>query len=299
MFELVSLSIAVVCPFLEGWQVCPWKGFNEWSIPLIMWQADKEKETNGKNDKGQNAIHISDFLHLKHFHINSCEEPPNNSLSLYRTVTHCATIARSPHISWLISLLTQALWPQLTFSQTPLAPSSTQRGHCSDEGSSKVDCVSFSAPNKSWPLVAVTQSPPHRNVPLDIPGKVIGGDLASAGRSGPRVITTLALSLVPFIQRQKCCSGGRGFVLVRVHSVYWRIVPLPSKVFCWVFQCYFSVCLPDLLHFCIRRESCVLLAHLLHFFSDTESWFCRFSTIYVFQDSLLYCYSKTVLTYSV
>lgn len=53
-----------------------------------------------------------------------------------------------------------------------------------------------------------------------------------------------------------------------------------------VFQCYFSVCLPDLLHCGIRRESCVLLAHLLHFFSDTESWFCRFSTIYVFQDSL-------------
>lgn len=152
--------------------------------------------TNEKNDKGQNAVNISDFLRPKHFHINSCEEPPipvwlNNSLSLYCTVTHCVAIAWSPHISWLISLwlgLYGHSWPS---HFNPFAPFYTQYGHCNNEGSFKVDCVSLSAAKQeSTPcghdLLSWSCLPSLRNLPLDIPGEIFGGDLAWVGQGWPQ-----------------------------------------------------------------------------------------------------------------
>lgn len=94
-----------------------WAGLSKWSIPASLSSGRQMR----KNDKGQNAIDIPDFLCPKHHHINSCEESAtpdwlNNSPSLCCTVTHCVTIAWFPHIYWLISRLTWTVGPQLTFS---------------------------------------------------------------------------------------------------------------------------------------------------------------------------------------
>lgn len=169
--------------------------------------TDEQKMTNEKNDKGQNAINIFDFLQCPtHLHINSCEEPPmsvwlNNSLSLYCTVSHCATIACSPHISWLISQwvgLYGHSWPS---HFDPVVPSHTQYGHCNDEGTFNADCVSSSAAKQEstpygYDLLSWSRSPSLRNLPLVV---LEGNFWRWFGMSGPRVTTTLALSLVPFI----------------------------------------------------------------------------------------------------
>lgn len=68
---------------------------------------------------------ITDFLHPKRFHINSCEESSspaglNNWLPVYCTVTLCCTLIWSPHMSWPLPL-------------TPLASSHTQSRHCKNE----------------------------------------------------------------------------------------------------------------------------------------------------------------------
>lgn len=141
--------------------------------------------------KGQNAINISDFLRPKHFHINSWEPWLNNSLSLYCTVTHCLTIAWSPHISWLISLwlwLYGHSWPS---HFNPFAPSYTQYGHCNNEGSFKVDCVSLSTAKQELTpcgrdLLSWSRLPSLRNVARDIPREIFGGDLAWVGQGWPQ-----------------------------------------------------------------------------------------------------------------
>lgn len=131
-----------------------------------------------------------------HSHINSREELPvsvwlNNSPSLYCTVSHCATIACSPHISWLISQwvgLYGHSWPS---HFNPVVPSHTQYGHCNDEGTFNADCGSSSAAKQEsspygYDLLSWSRSPSLRNSPLVIPGEIFGGDLAWVGQGWPQ-----------------------------------------------------------------------------------------------------------------
>lgn len=168
-----------------------------------------------------------------HLHINSCEEPTmsvwlNNSLSLYCTVSHCATIACSPHISWLISQWVGLYghgWPS---HFNPVVPSHTQYGHCNDEGTFNADCGSSSAAkHESTPygydLLSWSRSPSLRNSPLVIPGEIFGGDLAWVGQGWPQHLRFR--SCHSFSHPSSSSARGVKVLSLRIYIMCWGVVP--------------------------------------------------------------------------
>lgn len=79
-------------------------------------------------------------------------------------------------------------------------------------------------PNKNQPLVAMTQSPEVALLsPKNLPPRVPRGKVSELiwHEWGPRVTTTLTLSLVPFIHCQNFSVGSQGFGLGRIFSLRW------------------------------------------------------------------------------
>lgn len=194
----------------------------------------------GENDKGKNAIDISDFLRPKHYHINSCEESTNPSLTrqfpvfVLHSHSLCGYSFVSTHLLTYISADSGSMATADLLSLTLFLPAPHSTSIVTMKEVLKSTVSPSPLRNKNRPLVAMTQSPgvarrPPGICPFHIPGDIFGSDLAWVERSGPRVNTTLALSLVPFILCQKFCFGSQGSVLLRIYSMCWGTVPLLSQ----------------------------------------------------------------------
>lgn len=143
---------------------------------------------------------------------------------------HSHSLLAWTHQTYL-SLLSWALWPKLTFSLNPFTPCTIQCDHCNDKVSFKVYCVSFSAVKQEASRCHHDTVPRKSSaVPQEFAPRMFRGDLAWVSLSGQRVTTTLALSLVVFIQCQKSCMGRQGFVLMKIYSCLGS-ASLPSQVF--------------------------------------------------------------------
>lgn len=142
---------------------------------------DKERKTNGGNDKGQYALDISDFLRPKHYHINNCEESTNPSLTKQFTVfvchshsLYCSSLVATHLLTYISTDLgSMATADLLSLTLLLPAPHSTSIVTMKEVLKSTVSLSLLT--NKNRPLEAMTQSPdvawnPPENLPLGIPG---------------------------------------------------------------------------------------------------------------------------------